>query len=262
MAVTANDIVIYGSAVMPTGDTALPGGAINTGIKMTFTDMSVNTGLSVSSNGASDSFQVSVTGRNAGGSIVTDTFLVNNTLARVSGDSATQFNRILRAVVSSGSHTGTISIEQNDTPTYSDLATMEIGINNIYRPFYNVSSAVGNAKEYFEKVFVKNNSSTNNLLSASVSESGEIGFSGKITFDLSATGSDDGQSSNNRRGPPPATQLLSGTTGSWDDNTKNVVGGDLIQGSGQGIWMRLLLPTAESSDSGIYAFTIAGNTTA
>jgi hypothetical protein len=39
MAVLASDLVIYGSAVMPTGDVVSPGGAIDTAVKMTFTDI-------------------------------------------------------------------------------------------------------------------------------------------------------------------------------------------------------------------------------
>jgi hypothetical protein len=215
----------------------------------------------VSSNGSSDTLQVTVTGRNSGGSIVTDLFTVFNTLARNTGVSETQFERILRVIVSSGSHTGTITLEQDDDPTWTAIGTMESGVDNLYRPFYGVSSAASNAKEYFEKVFVKNNSATNDLLSAVIKESGEVGFSNKVTFDLASTGNDDGASSNNRLGPPPATQLLSGTTGSWDDNDKNVVGTNLGQGSGQGIWLKLDLGAGDAADNGSYVIQIDGNTT-
>ena len=267
MAVTANDIVIYASATMPTGDVVFPGGAIDTGTKMTFTDMQIGAGLAdglvVSSNGISDELQVEVTGRNTGGSIVSDKFTIFSTLAKNTGISVTQFERVLRMVVSSGSHTGTIAIERDDFPTHTSLGTMEIGINNIYRPFYDVSSAASNGKEYWEKVFVKNNSITNNLLSAAIVESGEIGFTNKITFDLAASGNDNGTSSSNRLGSPPATQLLSGDTGTgYTNDSKAVISGDLTTGENQGIWVKLSLATADPADSGRWVLQVNGNTTA
>jgi len=263
MAVTASDIMVYGSTVMPTGDDVNPGGPINTAVKMTFTDMSQTTGLVMGSNGISDALQVTVTGRNAGGSIVTDKFTIFNTLkADNTGISNTQFERILRAVVTSGSHTGTITIAEDNFPTFTTLATMEVGVDNIFRPFYGVSSSASNAKDYFEKIFIKNNNGVNALLSASVVESGEVGFSDKIFFDLSSTGNDDGYSSNNRLGPPPASQLLNSNTGIPNDTAKNVVGGDLMAGSGQGIWMRLSLGAGAVADKGSVVFQIDGSTTA
>ena len=262
MAVVANDIVVYASAVMPTGDILSPGGAIDTTVKMTFTDMAATDGLVMSSNGLSDSVKVDVTGRNAGGSIVTDQFVVHETLDRIPGISATSFERILRMAISSGSHTGTITVEQDNTPTYTPIGTMPSGVSGIYRPFYNVSSAADHAKEYFEKVFVKNNNTVNNLLSCNVFESGEVGFSDKIVFDLEATGNSDGASSNNRLGPPPQSQLLGNDTGNWTSAAKAVPGTDLYAGSGIGVWLKLDLATSETSDKGSWNIGISGSTTA
>ncbi len=163
--------------------------------------------------------------------------------------------------INSGSHTGTITVEQDNFPTFTEVATMESGVSGIYRPFYNVSSSASNKKEYFEKVFVKNNSTTNDFLNMVIKESGELGFSNRIFFDLASSGSDSGASSNNRLGPPPSTQLLESDTGILNDNDKNVVGTNLIAGSGQGIWMRLLLTTALAADSGQYIFQFDGSTT-
>ena len=261
MAVVASDVVVYGSTIMPTGDTEQPGGAINTAIKMTFTDMAHTTGIVMSSNGLSDSCQISATGRNAGGSIVTDTFLIHETLARVTGDSAVAFERVLRLGVSSGSHTGIITITEDDGPTFTAIGTMENGVDNIYRPFYNVSSAADNAKEYFEKVFIKNNNAVNNLLSAQISESGEVGFTDKITFDLANVQNDD-HSAPNRLSPPSGADLLSGTTGDWDDSAKNVPGTDLNSGSGIGVWLKLDLAAGTAADAGQYVIQIDGSTTA
>ena len=264
MAVVANDIVVYASAVMPTGDTALPGGAIDTTVKMTFTDMAATDGLVMSSNGLNDEVKVDVTGRNAGGSIVTDQFVVFQSLARVTGISETAFERILRMAISSGSHTGTITIEQDNYPTWTPVATMESGVSGIYRPFYNVNSAVDHAKEYFEKVFVKNNNAVNALLSCTISESGEFDLGGSevVSFDLASSGDDSGQSSNNRLGPPPSTQILSAQTGTGFTNTaKAVISGDLSAGNNQGVWIKLDLAAGAASQNGFWGVTVSGSTT-
>lgn len=261
MSVTASDLVVYASANMPTGNDATSGGAINTSTKMTFTDMANTTGLVMSSNGDSDSLQVTVTGRNAGGSVVTDTFLIHNTLLRVTGDNEIAFERVLRFVESSGSHTGIITIEQDDGPTWTNIATMENGIDNVYRPFYGVSSSTDGDREFFEKVFVKNNNDTNNLLSAVISESGETDLgSDKVTFDL-ANEQNDSATTTNRRTPPSAGSLLSGSTGSWDDNDKAVPSTDLGTGSGIGVWVKLTLPESEAAKNGVWTLQIDGNTT-
>ena len=265
MAITANDIVVYASAVMPTGDNLSPGGAIDTTVKMTFTDMAATDGLVMSSNGLNDEVKVDVTGRNAGGSIVTDQFVVYKTLSRIPGINATSFERILRMAISSGSHTGTITIEQDNNPTYTPIGTMPSGVSGIYRPFYNVSSSATNAKEYFEKCFIKNNNSVNALLTAFIAESGEFDLGGTevVSFDLSSTGNDDGASSNNRLGPPPSTQLLSGQTGAGFTNTaKAVVGEDLAAGSYQGMWLKLDLAAGAASQNGFWGIVTSGNTTA
>lgn len=262
MAVLTSDIKFYGSASMPTGDIASPGGIIDTTTKVTFTDMANTTGLVMSTNGLADEVQVDVTGRNAGGSIVSDKFTMFQTLAIQTGASATAFERILRMAVSSGSHTGTITVTQDDSPTWTAIGTMENGVDKIYRPFYRASSASANAKEYFEKIFVKNNSTTNALLSAYVAESGEIGFSDKITFDLEASGNSNGASSNNRLGPPPASQIKSGQTGTgFDSAAKAVVSGDLFIGENQGIWLKLSLDASDSASNGSWNVTISGETT-
>lgn len=263
MAVTASDLVVYGSATMPTGDVALPGGAIDTNVKMTFTDMSQTTGLVVSTDGIVDDFTVTATGRDYAGSIVTDSFVVSTTLARVTGTSVTQFERILRLCVTAGSHTGIITIEEDDGPTFTSIGTMESGVNNIYRPFYGASSSASVAKTYFEKVFIKNNSITNSLLSAAVVESGEVGFASKVTFDLTSSGVSDSYSSGNRLSPPPDSQILSAdaSTG-FTDASKNVVSGDLGSLSHQGLWMKLSLGAAAPSASGTWVVEINGSTTA
>ena len=263
MAVTASDLVVYGSATMPTGDVALPGGAIDTNVKMTFTDMSQTTGLVVSTDGIVDDFTVTATGRDYAGSIVTDSFVVSTTLARVTGTSVTQFERILRLCVTAGSHTGIITIEEDDGPTFTSIGTMENGVNNIYRPFYGASSSASAAKTYFEKVFVKNNSASNALLAGIISESGEVDLgTDKITFDLSSSGNDNGTSSGNRLSPPQNSLILSGDQSTGFTNTaKNVVGTDLGIGSGQGIWLKMSLGAGATARNGSWVVEINGSTT-
>jgi hypothetical protein len=268
MSLSASDLIVYGSTVMATGDAvANQGGAINTDIKIVFTDIAATDGLVARSSAAGDgdgagALEVTVTGRNAGGSIVTDVFDINGT-GRVVGDSATQFERILAAGVTTGSHTGTLTIERDDSPIYTDIGTMESGVNNIRRPFYNVSADVagGSTRYFYEKIFLKNTHAVNSLLSAQIKESGEVDLGGSdvVYFQLEDAVDDTGVSSNRVTAPP--TGELAGDGLIDDDDDKNVPGTDLAAGSAIGIWMELNLTAGASAQNGQWVMQATGSTT-
>jgi hypothetical protein len=241
MSLSASDLIVYGSTVMATGDAvANQGGAINTDIKIVFTDIAATDGLVARSSAAGDgdgagALEVTVTGRNAGGSIVTDVFDINGT-GRVVGDSATQFERIL---------------------------AMESGVNNIRRPFYNVSADVagGSTRYFYEKIFLKNTHAVNSLLSAQIKESGEVDLGGSdvVYFQLEDAVDDTGVSSNRVTAPP--TGELAGDGLIDDDDDKNVPGTDLAAGSAIGIWMELNLTAGASAQNGQWVMQATGSTT-
>ena len=98
MAVTSSDLVLYASANMPLNDNNTSGGAINSGIRVTFTDPSSAAQLIIFSSSASDTSQtLALKGRNAAGSIITENMSLDGTTNVTSSNT---FERVLIAELS------------------------------------------------------------------------------------------------------------------------------------------------------------------
>lgn len=255
MTLQNTDIVIYGSANMQEMDADTPqGGAIDTSIKMTFTDLSVTGKVNVVSDNVSDSGTVAVRGRSAGGSIINETIdLLGTTVA----SGLTDFERILR-VYSTG-HLGTITMSTQIGAT--GLATLESGIDQVRRPFMTVTGDMsgGSARNFYEKVFIQNNSLTNDLVSAVIMEGsdGTEANGADITFDLESSLNGTGTSTNRITAPSSGSLL----TGTFDDVTKSVPGGSLPFGDHIGAWLKLNIPANTVPMNTTYVMNASGATT-
>jgi len=255
MSLSTTDIIVYGSAAMDEMDADTPqGGAINTAIKMTFTDLSSTGKLNTVSTQGADTGIVTVRGRTAGGSIVTENITLSGTTT-TSG--AQDFQRIL-SVVATG-HVGTITVSTQVGAT--GLVTLESGITQVRRPFMTVTgdASGGSARNYYEKVFVKNVSLTNDLLSASILEGSDGTEAGgaDVTFDLEVA-KNGSNTSTNRVTVPASSGLLSGT---FDDVTKAVPGGSLLFGDAIGVWLKLNIPAGTNPMNTTYTLNASGATT-
>ena len=255
MALQTTDIKIYGSANMQELDASSPqGGAIDTSIKMTFTDMSSNAPVNVVSDVVSDSGTVDVRGRLAGGSIANETI---NLLGTDVASGAIVFERILR--IYSAGHTGELTVT-NQTSS-SGIATLESGVSEIRRPFMTVTGEAsgGSAVNVYEKVFVKNVSLTNDLLSAAIGENsdGVEANNADITFELANSGNDTATSTD-RLTAPASGDLLSNT---FDDLSKSVPGGSLPFGDAIGVWMKMNIPAGTTPINTTFVFDVSGATT-
>lgn len=254
MSVASTDLVIYGSANIPTTDSGTMGGAIDTTVRYIFDSSSLaNTladTLEVLSSSAGDTSQtVTVYGRNSAGSIVNEVFtLAGNTVQ----NGATTFQTILKVVVSA-SHAGTITVRKATGDT--TVVAIETGVLTVLRPFYNVSSDVsgGSTRNFYEKVFFKNNHATLSLLSAVVSEQADP--QGLITFDLEDAVNDNNSVASRLNTAP------TGMLGSFDSSSKNVPGTDLAAGSKIGVWLKLTLPAANAAVLDTLTLRIAGSST-
>ena len=95
MSVTANDVVIYGAASIAENDSDAHGGAIATTVRYIFGDAALaNSPIASggdgtlrynSTNNADSAVDVTVTGRNVGGSIVSETKALGNSGVLVTG---------------------------------------------------------------------------------------------------------------------------------------------------------------------------------
>ena len=98
MAVASSDLVIYVAANMPEDNTSTAGGAIDSGVRASFDDPSSAVQLKVYSADAADTSQtLTVTGRNAGGSIVSEGISLNGTTEVTSSNT---YERILKTYLS------------------------------------------------------------------------------------------------------------------------------------------------------------------
>jgi hypothetical protein len=253
MSVTSSDIVVYGSANMPEADGTTSGGAIDTSVKIIFTDISATDEVEILSDAGGDTSQtVTVYGRDAGGSIVSETETLTGTTPVAT---AQAFERILKITCSSASH-GTITIrKESDDVT---IATMENGIDAVRRPFYDATAEAsgGSAKVFYEKVFVQNDHATLSLLSATITASADP--SGLLAFDLEDAVNDSNSTSNRLTSPAGGDMLGSPT---WDDAEKAVPGTDLAAAGEIGVWLRLSLAAGQAAAKTTYTLTVAGSST-
>ncbi|RDH86373.1 MAG: hypothetical protein DIZ78_09390 [endosymbiont of Escarpia spicata] len=232
MPVDASEIIVYGSASMPDDDTPTNiGGAIDITVRVVFTDIAATDQVEIVSDAAGDTTQtVTIHGRNAAGELISDAMSLNGTTVVLSTET---FERILKIVVSAA-HTGTITVRDQDTDT--TIASIESGVLEIRRPFYNAAAEAsgGAERKYYEKVFFKNTDPVLSLTGATISEQADP--SGNVAFALETTldGTDTNGVGNDRQTAP--------ATYTFDSTTKNVANSqNHTAGAGQGVWLELTL---------------------
>jgi len=258
MAIADTDLVVYGSANMQESDSGTQGGAIDTAVKVVFTDIAATDSVSVVSDNAGDTTQtVTIYGRDSGGSIVSEAETLTGT-TRVT--TAQSFERILKVTLS-GTTTGTITVARNNNPTYTAIGTMEAGITTLRRPFYDVSADVptGSSRDFYEKIFVQNDHATLSLLSAEIQENADP--SGNVTFALEDAIDDTGTSTD-RTTAPTGTDL--GSSG-FDSANKaladelDAATADLAAASHIGIWLKLTLAAGTAPAKTTYTLRATGS---
>ncbi len=252
MAIASTDIVYYGAANIVEDDVSTQGGAIDTSVRYVFDSSTLSNVLAdtiemVSSSAGDNSQTVTVTGRNSGGSIITENFSLNGVTV-VNG--AITFQRVLRIVVSS-SHVGTITVRKASDNVA--IVSIETGILEIRKPFYNVSAdeSAGSSRDFYEKLFVKNNHGSLNYLGAAISEVADP--SAVITFDLEDAVNDNNSIVSRLNTAP------TGMLGSFTGSSKNVPGTDLNAGDAIGVWLKLTLSAGHAPILDTYTLRAAGS---
>lgn len=253
MSVSASDLVFYGSASMPEDNSTTSGGAIDTTTKIIFTDIASTDQVTAISSAAGDTTQtVTVYGRNAGGTIVSEGLSLNGT-NRVTG--AVAFERILKVVVNAA-HTGTITVTQDNSPTFTSIGTLESGVLTLRRLFYDSASDAsgGSSRDFYEKIFLKNTNSTFTLSNAQIAEQADP--SGNMTFDLEDAVNDNNSVASRLNTAPTGMSSL------FNGSTKTVPGGgNLITSAAIGIWVKLTLAAGTAAAKTTYTLRATGTTT-
>jgi len=247
MSVVDSDIVLYASQDMPVNDTDTSGGAINSGIRVVFTDI-IATDVVEGSGTESDSGTLTITGRNTAGSVVTDNItLLGTTL--VSGTQA--FERIL-IVQNDEAASGEIVLR--DHLTNSGIGSIYANESGFRRPFYDATAAApgGSDKELYEKIYLMNLNTVNALLGATITEV-VTGVYTKVAFATEDTLAST-QSVANRVAVPTGT-------GPYGSGASGVPGTDLQPLGYLGVWLQLDLNAGDAAQNSFYQLQIDGSTT-
>jgi len=123
----------------------------------------------------------------------------------------------------------------------------------VRRPFYNVAADVagGSGRNFYEKVFVKNNHATLSLTAAQIAEQADP--SGKVSFALEASLDGDDTTSNRVTAPGGYT---------FNSSTKNVANSQsLSAGAAQGMWLNLSLAAGDAATKTTWTPRVTGTTT-
>lgn len=249
MSIVSSDLIAYCSASRPTDDVSTTGGAIDALYRPVFTQMSANSTLEVVSSAVGDTTQVvTLIGRDAGGVYSTSTATLNGTTA-VAFSPATTFERIL-SVSMSATATGTVTVRNSSAGT--TWGTIPIGEKGFFAMFINAASSASGSTTRYEKFFWKNTNGTLTLTSSQVTLTADS--VGDLNMGL-ATTIDDTATVANRTSAPAGVSFVGLSTAQNVPNS-----GNLTNGSGIGVWMKLSLATNASPIRNTFTTQLSGNT--
>lgn len=163
MPIVSGDLILYGPQSNPTDDSSAAGGAINRQYRPVFTQLLANSTL-VYQSSASDVRVIQAIGRDATGSVVTESVALNGTNA-VSG---TQIFERLQMVSLTGGASGAQTVTVGGSGVGvggGGLGTIPATELGFYMLFRNSSSSSSTLTRY-EKVFYRNSHATLTLQSA------------------------------------------------------------------------------------------------
>jgi hypothetical protein len=246
MSVVSADLVIYTAANMPTDNTTIVGGDINSGVRASFDDPSSANQVIIYSSDAGDTSQsLTLTGRTVAGMVISESMSLTGT---VHITSTYTYGRVLQALLDTTAD-GVVSVSGSSVNKIADIPA---GENGFRRPFYDATASLDTAETYYEKVFVKNNNTTSALTDAKIVEVND-GLASKIEFGL-----EDSKKSNqtvaNRETVP------TGIGGGFGAGPSGIVNDVLLVNDYQGIWFKLSLDAGEASTNSFYEVQISGTT--
>lgn len=247
-AIAASDLVLYCAQSHPTNDSSLVGGAIDTFMRAVFTDITTDDAEVLSDNPTDTSQSVTIKGRRADGTVITETRTLNGTTAVIFSTLGV-FERV-EEVRLSGACVGNVTLRASvGGATIGIIPAGELGFRRI---FFNAYPHPTATKDYYEKVFYKNNHVLTTYQNVSISESADPGAI--VTFTLAASKSDSGTTSS--RTTVPDVSITDPDT--FNGTTKNVPGSYLDPLEAIGIWLKMSMTAAMASFENTYTLGISG----
>ena len=144
---------------------------------------------------------------------------------------------------------GDITVSGNGVNKITDIPVGESGFR---RPFYDATASITTSKTYYEKVFIKNNSTSSDLTDAKVIEVNS-GLAAKISFGLEDTKKSN-QTIVNREAVP------TGIAGGFGAGPSGIMNDLLSVGDYQGTWFKLSIDANEASINSFYEVQVSGTT--
>lgn len=267
MSVVATEIVIYSSSNVPEDDTTTTGGSIIITSRPVFStgqmsgDQAIQVASTDGTNDGGGTKRVTITGRDSGGTIVSENILVNSS-DNTYTEGSTTFERILKAVLNDNgtpfSATGTVTVRGADSTVFTTISPAE---QKRHVLFYDSSSSASGEKNRYEKIFLKNTNATTDLTQCTVELSAEPADAGIIDwqFGIDATGTI------TDRETDAVGEILGGT---WvSDTAADTISGEvgtagiLAASEAQSIWIRQNLDQDEPALNTTFTLTVTGSTT-
>jgi len=264
MSVTSTDLKFYASENMPSGDSGTVGGAIDITRRVLFEDSALanNPAASggdgtlryLSTNNADSGDTVTVYGRNAAGSLISEAKNVGNSGVVTTGTAV--FERILWASLTAHDY----DIKVNDS-SGNNILTVESGVTGVLRPFIGVSSSPSADVTVYSKTFLKNTNAVNALLNTAFIENAG-GIADYITFAIEDAIQDSGTSTNRLTAPAAGDVGAAGFNSATKTLASQTDAGttDLGPGSGVGIWLCLNLSSGLAAQKSTYSISVSGET--
>lgn len=250
MSITAAELILYGSLNNPTDDVTLTGGAPDAQRRPVFTQLGttalVGTSVLVYSSNAADTRNITATGRDATGTVVSETVSLNGVTA-VTGAQA--FQRIQSVVVaSSGSQIATVG--GGGVGNLGQIPPGEIGFFMMFRNAFSTTSQ----SVRYEKTFWKNTDATLTLQSSNIQLAADPSGVLQVGIDTALNGS---ATVTNRLNNAPAGVSFVGA----GVNQSLPGAGGLPAGGYIGVWVSQTLAINNAPIENYFNLQLAGNTT-
>lgn len=254
MTLQASDIKLFGSQNIAETNYGIHGGAIDTSIEYFFDNATIANNPAISGDGtlraysddAGENSTCVIYGVAAFNAAEQSGILILNGTEVATG--TTYYDQIWK-ITFPGGHDGTVILTDSSGHT---IFSIENGINEVRRPFYNVSAdhTGGDIRVYYEKIFIKNVSPTDGLYKVKIREVTDS--EDVVTFTV-----EDAQNDNeyiaSRRDTAPT-----GINESFSNTEKAIPGLDLNVGGTIGLWLKLNLGVGESATKTLYSLGVSG----
>lgn len=245
MPIVDTDLKKYAAANRPEDDTSASGGAIDTSCVLDVTQMGATSALEALSSNAADTMNLTITGRDAGGTVVPEVRALNGTT--VVSFVTNTLERFLKAVLAAAP-AGNVTIRLAGGG--ATVAVIPAGKTKASILFIG-STSEGSPTTRVEKEFWKNEHATLALTSAQLALTADPSASVRIAVE---TAKNDTNSVANRKATPAGVTFV-------DDGVNvNVPGTQLEAGSAIGVWVELKRIADAAAIKSSYTTSLSGVT--